>query len=100
VTFSEGDTNTANPMEVKELTDVGIDVLEIRFLLLRNHINKNNFFNQVALSGLSFVTSPHDHVLPAPVPLPALGKSSIFSFQPQINLFQQLKANFVRREQF
>ena len=97
--FSEGDQNAVNAVEVKELNNVGIDALEMRFILLRNHPNKHNFFNQVALSVLSFITTPIDHVIPTPMNL-SRSLSLSQTFHTQVTLFQQLKASFVRKEQF
>lgn len=60
-------------------------------------MNKNNFFNQVALSSLSFIATPLEHVIPS---ISMNNKSSVFNFEPQVNIFNQLKTNFVKREQF
>lgn len=79
---------------MKELANANIKVLEMRFLLLRNHMNKHNFFNQVALSSLSFVATPIEHFIPSPLP----NKSGInLGFDTQISIFNQLKNSFVKR---
>jgi hypothetical protein len=97
ITFSEGNANSSNPVEVKELSNVDIKATEIRFIILRNHNNKNNVFNQVAISLLDFIGTPFEAVIPSNI---FSNKSTLFSFDNQINIFTQLKNNFIKREQF
>lgn len=73
----------------------------MRFLILRNHLNKHNFFNQVAISSLAFVATPIDHLIPYQMPNKSgLNKSALLTFDTQINIFNQLKNSFVKREQY
>lgn len=93
LTFSDA----PSALEVKELANMQLRATEVRLLLLHNHPNVNNFFNQVGLSLLAFTGTPcEDHVMP-PKPL---NRSTLLSLDPQLNLLTQLKASFVRREQF
>jgi len=78
---------------VKEFNNVGIKALEMRFIILRNHVNKNNFFNQVGITFLNIIGTPFDHVIPATIS----NKSALLSFDPQINILNQLKNSLIKK---
>jgi hypothetical protein len=80
--------------EVKEIKEMNVKATEIRFVLLRNHQSKSNFFNQVGLCGLEFFGEQIDHVMPA------VSKTASKGFENQTILLKQLKESFVKREQF
>jgi hypothetical protein len=93
LTFSD----SPSAVEVKELSNIQLRATEVRLLLLHNHPNVNNFFNQVGLSLLAFTGTPcEEHVIPAK----PMNRSALLSLDPQLNLLTQLKASFIRREQF
>jgi hypothetical protein len=74
---------------------VNVKATEVRFVLLRNHHSKGNFFNQVGLASIEFTGDEIDHVMPS------VGhKSRSKGFEQQVTLLMQLKHSFVKREQF
>ena len=95
--FGAGNQHPNNPIEVKHLDKVGLKVLQVRLIILHNHPNKHNFFNQVALSQLSFTGRTIEHLLPPPQ---MANSSVLLALGPQITVLTQLKNSFVRREEF
>ena len=75
------------------MSNIGIKALEIRFIILKNHMNKHNFFNQIGITFLNIYGTNLDYVIPAWMPK----QSTLLSFDPQINILNQLKSSLIKK---
>lgn len=75
------------------MSNIGIKALEIRFIILKNHMNKHNFFNQIGITFLNIYGTTLDYEIPAWMPK----QSTLLSFDPQINILNQLKSSLIKK---